>query len=152
MILTDENGNEYIWKGTKFDGDTNHFGMLTRVKPKKQVIDWSRVYPDVPINFNGACFPEWHNGEPFYMTDELFDEVNRFNNGDFTLETGKWVPWFGDECPVPDGVVVIVMTRDGVTNTASDARNFQWNHFGCSKDIIAFRVVGLADGYCYFDE
>lgn len=62
--------------------------------------------------------------------------------------------WQGGECPLPEGFIVDVWYRDIDDETDSDtgrglATQMQWAHEHYGNDIIAFEVIGLADGYCY---
>ena len=61
--------------------------------------------------------------------------------------------WGGGECPLPEGFKVRLMFRDGaavVTHTYSD---FEWvsSEFKVftHADIIAYEILGLADGWAY---
>lgn len=58
-----------------------------------------------------------------------------------------WHSWQGGDCPLPEGFVVRMMFRcaalyDGLTT------DYPWIHRGKDHDIIAFRVLRVADGYC----
>ena len=62
--------------------------------------------------------------------------------------------WQGGDCPLPEGFIVKLYLRDGQVEKAGDcfltSWTHDWPHKGCGmSDIIAFEVVGLADGYCY---
>ena len=58
------------------------------------------------------------------------------------------IPWFGGECPVPEGVMVNAWSRDGYkTDSAKSAGVYRWSHHGDVSDIIAYQIVGLADDY-----
>lgn len=60
-----------------------------------------------------------------------------------------WHSWQGGECPVPEGLMGTVKFRNGLT---ADLANYVWGDWGHTRtleDIIAFRVTGLADGYCW---
>ena len=54
--------------------------------------------------------------------------------------------WQGGECPLPEGFKVKVWFRDG-SSDISQHNAFIWSHDNLSGDIIAFEVLGLADGY-----
>lgn len=61
--------------------------------------------------------------------------------------------WQGGECPLPEGFVVKPYYRDpNVDPIAKEAGVLRWRRDHRAKecyDIIAFEVIGLADGYCY---
>jgi hypothetical protein len=61
-----------------------------------------------------------------------------------------WHSWQGDEtgqCPLPEGLLVKLEFRDG--RIASNYLKYSWDHTNEEFDIIAFKVTGLADGYCW---
>lgn len=58
-----------------------------------------------------------------------------------------WHVWLGGDCPLPRGFVIDCMLRNG--NTYENAVDLSWEHAGYGSDIIAFKVLRLADGYCY---
>lgn len=67
-----------------------------------------------------------------------------------------WHPWLsGGSCPLPDGLVVDLLLRNGeVSNnhqTPTNNINHTWHYITSNDgvDIIAFRVIGIADGWEY---
>lgn len=130
MKLKDENGTEYIFKADSFECG---LGRLSKVQPEPQVIDWSRVNPDMPV-ISAAGVTRFYG--------ELLAPPK-------TLETGKWVPWFGGDAPLPDGVLVECFLRRGTGSPIKPAPCFEWASRMDGSDIIAFCVTGLVPGYCY---
>ena len=59
-----------------------------------------------------------------------------------------WHSWQGGKCPLPKGFEVEVLLRNGNSMTRN-LKSYQWSHTGYDTDIIAFKVIGLEDGYCY---
>lgn len=59
-----------------------------------------------------------------------------------------WWVWFGGDSPLPAGVIVEVVLRSGEYGQA-DAEYLEWQYAAVAKrsQIIAFRVVCLAEGY-----
>lgn len=55
-------------------------------------------------------------------------------------EIGKWYPWNGGECPVPDAKVSFKMAN-GHVNEAYPANSLLWRRDGDGGDIIAFCVT-----------
>tara|TARA_R110000822_G_scaffold181346_1_gene321102 strand:- start:1075 stop:1326 length:252 start_codon:yes stop_codon:yes gene_type:complete len=70
--------------------------------------------------------------------------------------------WRGGECPLPEGFEVLVVRRDESQSGVMNVESVNWNHVdrrprhiceGMSvsnsggADIMAFEVLGLADGY-----
>jgi hypothetical protein len=122
---------------------------------EKTVIDWSKVHPNVPVKM-------WDVPD---RTCSIFEEVRYTPKIPYpfmldgasswkyaSLVTGKWVAWFGGECPVPEGVIVKVVQRDGYVSSPANVEEWEWQHRGTGSDIIAFHVTGLADGYTWGGE
>ena len=63
---------------------------------------------------------------------------------------GGECPWMG-ECPLPEGLKVSLLFRDGTTSKGCnfDRSNEAWRHDGGMSDIIAFQVLGSAEGWIY---
>lgn len=65
-----------------------------------------------------------------------------------------WHNWQGGECPLPEGLLVEVRRRDGSLYSSNTVKNVGLRWLGkkdviSQYDIIAFHVIGLADGYCW---
>lgn len=64
-----------------------------------------------------------------------------------------WIPHDHSECPVPKGFKGDVMVRNGdvMTREGEDLASWLlWNkQHNMEKEIIAYRITGLADGWCY---
>ena len=62
-----------------------------------------------------------------------------------------WRPWLGGECPVPEGVMAEIKYRIDHSNIklVTEGAKLNWNWIGGSftKDIIAYKITGLADGF-----
>jgi len=57
--------------------------------------------------------------------------------------------WQGGECPLPEGFMVKIYYCEGKYPEKLDEHKCRWDHSYKGGDIIAFEVIGLADGYCY---
>ncbi len=60
--------------------------------------------------------------------------------------------WTGGDCPLPEGLVVSVHTRNGILCLRESYDTDYWGHRNNADrkwDIIAFEVIGLADGWCW---
>ena len=63
----------------------------------------------------------------------------------------SWNPGSNTRVPVPDGMLLKIITRDGLT-TSTTASDCLWTTLSSDHDaeIIAFRIMGLDDsGYCW---
>ncbi|MGL4232663.1 MAG: hypothetical protein ACRCWJ_14965 [Casimicrobium sp.] len=65
----------------------------------------------------------------------------------------RWTAWTGGDCPVPEGLLVELVSRDSTHQVNSkNVRRKWWGHYlagsKCSGiDIIAYRILGLAEGW-----
>ena len=129
-----------------------------RIKPTKKVIDLS-----VLIESGIDC--EFSDEESFglnflgTLTDQEGRDYHKYsgNSGDGFVRYAKYCrprmnhihAWQGGECPLPEGFRVKVWFRNGKEGDAGGAfhLNLRWSHEKWESDIIAFEVLGLADGY-----
>ena len=69
------------------------------------------------------------------------------------VRENHWHNWNGGECPLPEGLNIIVKFRDG-TESIENMMYFgvtNWIHTGLipNCDFIAFKVIGTKDGWEY---
>lgn len=125
----------------------------------KKKIDWSKVPVDTPVrvSMDGAvymrCFSHV-DGDKYLCFDDGASSVTEigaitgWNCAKIAFDKCEWKPWFGGECPVPGSVLVEVILRNGdKTMCGGSAALLRWNHIKNDGDIIAYRMVGLADGW-----
>jgi hypothetical protein len=63
-------------------------------------------------------------------------------------EQTEFTCWGGDKCPVPNGLMVqTVLRAAGAVKTKSNALDLRWQHKQSPDDILAYRIVCLADGW-----
>ena len=136
MILTDKNGKEYRGTATSQDGIL----WVKEVKPK--TFSWDDVANDVMVSFAGGS-------KHFMMT-----EVSKMFGGCPGLRfSEKWNVWSGGECPLPGCAMVKVRFRDGTESINVQCDTLDWYQgSGGTRDVIAFKVVRLAEGHVYPDE
>ena len=120
-------------------------------KPTKKVID-SSVLVDSQIDCEFSDSANFH----LVMKRSLI-EVRETGTGRFRCELRTlWKhcrprmnhihTWQGGECPLPEGFRVKVWWRNG-GGDVGDAFNLRWSDEQRGSDIIAFEVLGVADGY-----
>lgn len=64
-----------------------------------------------------------------------------------------WYPWHGGTRPIPKGLMIDIITRDGEYALGMRSGVVRWDHSElAAKDIISFRVNGLAANYYYIWE
>lgn len=100
-------------------------------KPIKRLYDWSKTGPDV-LAYDA-------DGDLGYLNES--DPPYRLFEG--------WQVHHGGECSLhAEAVIVEVNYRDG-SNDSSVAEKLDWVNGGRFSDIIAYRVMRLADGYSW---
>ena len=82
-------------------------------------------------------WPEWHQWES-----------NQWIEGTRIATEQPWTVWLGGECPVPEGLEVEILFRDGVKVLRGNAIKIRWSHVWHHCDIIAYRLTGrVLDGW-----
>ena len=111
-----------------------------RIKPTKKVIDLS-VLIDSGIDCTHD-FLEGYGPLDNSWTEESLCEAR-------VVPRTKYVhAWLGGECPLPEGFrVKVCMRDDSVRGDMCSHFNWKWSYKAAGSDIIAFEVLGLADGY-----
>jgi len=124
-------------------------------KEEPRQIDWNKVASHVPVRgymeeYERECtaatgvtgFLEEYDDE-----SKMFLVSGRWKSAAH-LRTGLWVPHISDECPLPEGVMVTFVQRNGRERTEPTTTNrCFWGHTNEEYDIIRFRVMGLAEGW-----
>ena len=119
-----------------------------RIKPTKKVIDLSvLIGSQIDCEFS-------LNGE-FWYVDKLSQILREGYSGKVYAEWKYCRPrmnhkhaWQGGECPLPEGFMVNVWFRNNQYQPNEHlSASVRWEHDGDLDDIIAFEVLGLADGY-----
>jgi len=114
-----------------------------KLKPKKKIIDLSMmVGSDIDM-------------EVSYTNDFSRAEIIKYNihtaqNANFRIRQDHWHSWQGGDSPLPEGLDIRLLSRNGDDTKASNSKyiNFRWEH-GFIDDIIAFKVIGTADNARY---
>jgi hypothetical protein len=115
------------------------------IKPKKKLIDWSKMPRGTMTSFGeltGTCNGLAYVAPDYSVTDEFdFAKLRLAEQTQFTY-------WGGGKCPVPEGVVVEVVLRQwNAPNEYTSPENVGWSHDNFDGDIIAYRIISLADGW-----
>lgn len=125
---------------------------------KLKEIDWSKLPKDTLI-----CLPSSYKYYmPHTVSLPVYDETGRDSNTKShfrflsyidrakLIENPKFTVWEGGECPVPEGVMVEIILRTGVKCLANGVNWWRWEHLNSMFDIIAYRIIGVAEGYTPF--
>ena len=126
---------------------------LWRIKPTKKVIDLSVLIDGIDCEFddrgNTSAIAKLET-----ITTSRVDEAFVYIS-DKGLYWDRCRPrmnhkhaWQGGKCPLPKGFRVKVWWRDSLCDTITGlADEMNWQDNANPHDIIAFEVLGLADGY-----
>jgi hypothetical protein len=120
-------------------------------KPKLKLIDFAKMPKGTMTNFGEVLIASPTGlvtlvDAPAFIgagTRTLSSEVLRL------VEQTNFTYWTGGACPVPEGVVVTIVFRSGREVTAY-AASVLWELNVAQSgllNILAYRVVGLAEGY-----
>ena len=130
------------------------FWYSLKSKPTKKVIDLSVLIEtgiDVELgDFQGVFFL---GGHLTHIIEK--GSSSMYNASDSTNAHSYARPrmnhkhaWFFGDCPLPDGFMVKVWFRDNdVAPEVGEASEYCWASCNAERDIIAFEVLGIADGY-----
>jgi hypothetical protein len=123
-----------------------------RCEPTKKVIGLSvLIDSQIDCEFKDSCDKKWHVSK----ADKGLYQESLYGTklGDYFEQCRPRMnhihAWQGGECPLPEGFMVKVWYRGGSESVRPIARGnglyWAWNYK--PSDIIAFEVLGLADGY-----
>jgi hypothetical protein len=130
-------------------------------KPEKKKLDWSKIpkgttvlYREFELGYlsvfdvESGCFSiaRYLNGESMLVDHYSETNVRLAEQSTFTY-------WPGGECPLPEGVQLEIVMRNGESMTIG-AQYCCWDRSSevsenFDSDIIAYRIIGLAEGWEY---
>jgi hypothetical protein len=135
--------------GPRIHSDTRDW----RIKPKKKVIDLSVLIDSgIDCEFKDSGGKKWRISKAYKGIYQ--ESLYGTKEGDFFEQCKPRMnhihAWQGGECPLPEGFIVLAIFRnaDNKEGLASDFGDLWYlNAARNDKDIIAFEVLGVADGY-----
>ena len=126
-----------------------------RIKPTKKVIDLSvLIDSQIDCEFKDDISERITIGKLQSVYDRYISDEYPYKTGTSRVDGfGQCQPrmdhkhaWQGGECPLPEGFRVKVWLRGGGDSAILIASGYwAWNYR--PQDIIAFEVLGIADGY-----
>lgn len=147
----------------------NYFSVIVKsgetlqvsvIEPEKKKLDWSKIPVNtvVSVSYDGehwsprrflrqaidGGFEVFANG-----TSKDTGEVNFSYKHCKLIEQTTFTFWHGGGCPLPHGVMVGIVFRNGNVGENQKATDYVWLHNSDDDDIIAYRIIGLADGWEY---
>ena len=124
------------------------------VPKKKKIIDLLKmVGSDIDCEFASMS-------NNFYRWASKLKEINDYYVSEAgagyhccRIRENHWHSWQGGECPLPEGLYIEVIFRNGEEGDTegyyNSGWNINWHHQSGTYDIIAFKVIGVADGWKY---
>jgi len=149
------------WRITDYGPSNGSVRQDWRIKPTKKVIDLSvLIDSQIDCEFKDDISERITIGKLQSVYDWYISDEYPYKTGNSRADGyGQCQPrrnhkhaWQGGECPLPEGFEVKVWYRDDsrCTDTLMNSGVYKktgWVHKIYGRDIIAFEVLGLADGY-----
>lgn len=114
-------------------------GLLVEVRHRERTPASKRFFKEIG-NYDGECGYRTDGGG---VTTQITSYCT--NSWEIRLLDNNPMPWFGGECPIPDGVRVRLWHRVGgdvlEPQVYSDDSLFPWDWTGAGSDIIAFQIL-----------
>lgn len=151
-------GETLVWKGEQ-SSLTELFNRHVKEATQKRKIDWSKMPVDTLISFKSDYFRYFSHVEDGVVyvfgngrtSQTGHDETYpvKVHNEISGIEQPFFTPWFGGECPVPDGVVVEVKGQHGGAYFTARGlgAHMDWSTYSYLGDITAYRITGPAEGW-----
>ncbi len=147
------NGNGFIFnhttgtKGPDLRSKLKHY-RINPPKPKIKKIDLSVCIEsgvDCEFKQNGMA---WHinkldmlNPSPTTIYHDLYDQCR--------VRQDHWHSHQGNKCPIPEGLKGSALRRDNFYMDLDEVTDWKHNPLKPHNDIIAFRVLSIAEGWEY---
>jgi len=128
----------------------------------KQVIDLSCMVSsgiDMEFrNYNGIWWTTQLNNIN-ECTDKKYESAlgDKYNSSECRIRQDHWHSWQGGKCPLPKGLNINIKTR-AQSSESYDVESYDVSYWGWkwnipegdnSGDIIAFKIIGAANGWKY---
>lgn len=147
---------EFTTDGKYSAGEKDESDLDLFLKEDKKLIDWSELPDDTLIEtteglryFNCAMEDAHAKRVYAYMggstSETSGDCIDGFSKAKL-VEEPEFTVWRGGDCPVPEGVLVEAILRDGTVITREGTR-VRWSCRKIGDDIIAYRIIGVREDY-----
>jgi hypothetical protein len=116
------------------------------IKPKKRLIDWAKMPRGAMTNC--GTFLSVSKQYAHILQDNDYAVCILLSELRLRLkEQTQFTYWGGGECPVPEGLSLEILSRGNGRGPLPSCVTSVWQHSGDTRDIIAYRITGLADGW-----
>ena len=125
-------------------------------------IDWSKMPKDTAIRILWddddfiRYFSHVSDGSPQFFLNggtslSAESHTDSFKGATYKIIENDWKPWFGGECPVPEGLIIEVMFQSlenpVVIPFTFSSKGINWNVNGGQGRVLAYRILGVAEGW-----
>lgn len=122
--------------------------VLIESKIDCEFFDYSRIQPCTPGIIGKLEKILDRNDKHPYLKKSYLEKYRGEWNA-CTPRMKHWHAWSTGKCPLPDGIVVRIICRNGMEKTSKPSL-LEWDFEDmCGMDIIRFMIIGLEDGYCW---
>ena len=134
------------WEEQKMNPDTKRLTIIDLAQMRGSDIDMEFVDEDGGLIIGPLS--RIHKGL-FYTSIHSIATHTRSCFKNCRVRESHWHSWSGGDCPLPEGLDVEVRLRNEQT-CSPDHDDEGWSHeFYEFHDIIAFKVLGVKEGYTY---
>lgn len=126
-------------------------------KPKKKIIDLHMMIgSDIDMEFNNNAIDKYWYIEKLVSINVPNNKIYMDRNESFfsncRIRQNHWHSWQGGACPIPEGLIIKVKTRNNKQFNNDYGPGWRWNHRDKPTDIIAFKIIGIAENWTYKKE
>jgi len=135
---------------------SNDLSQWRVAEKQDKIIDMScLVGSDIDCEFYSNVDDEWKISKLTKMHNQGFQYLDSTNSykSKCRVRQDHWHSWQGgDKCPLPEGLDCKFKFRglhdaEGYSHSVNSDNS--WQHTDSDLDIIAFKVLGIAEGYKY---
>ena len=144
-------GGEYHYKSDGWQWNWNQSPGLYEIEPEPKIIDLSVLIEsgiDCEFSDDGESWGIGTLDKNYQSGLYLYQDVNNFSWRYCRPRMNHPHHWEGGACPLPEGFKIELTFRNGEKIVVNNEYFIpRWAHWNTDGDIIAFRVLKIADGW-----
>jgi len=133
--------------------DNNYEPKIVAPAKENKIIDLSILIDSgIDVEFPTGNGTSWFISQLTRIKENsIYVSKHKYNYDKCRVRQDHWMAWQGGECPLPEGLTVDILTRDGKCGVTNEywMTHWSWDNTDHSTDIIAFNILGVADGWAY---
>lgn len=161
LLASIEGNIKFLSKEGRFIDDINNSDYDLFIIENPKCIKWRELPEDTLIKIPetselrylcraiGSGAASFKNGVSSHTINEEEIEADIHAKAKL-IEQPMFTFWQGGKCPVPVGVQLELTYRSGEICQTNSGQFLEWEHDGTLEDIIAYRILGAAEGYTPF--